>query len=63
MHFGNYTRNVDERGEVALLTRNIKIEGVMGDKCKADTKDDYEQKCKFMYGEDKDLFGGHIRVW
>ena len=65
MHFGNFTNGVDERGEVALLSHNILIEGVTEDDCYTtnhlDKKDDTMAKrlCKF-YNED--TFGGHIRV-
>ena len=69
MHFGNFTEDVDERGEVALLSRNILIEGIMGDKCQTRNKAQYKQKCSFkgtshyhFQDESKDIYGGHIRV-
>ncbi|KAK7090198.1 cell surface hyaluronidase-like [Littorina saxatilis] len=64
MHFGNITFLVDERAEVGLLSRNIKIEGVMEDSCyevdipgasRAFTR----KLCK-RFG--MDTFGGHIKI-
>ena len=55
MHWGNFTEGIDERGEVALLTRNILIEGIMGDVCQVmpTNPQDYQQKCSldFMISE------------
>lgn len=54
MHFGKMIQSVDMRGEVAILTRNIRIAGVMEDACLPENKN-----CdKF----DTDTFGGHIKV-
>ncbi|KAK7098321.1 cell surface hyaluronidase CEMIP2-like isoform X2 [Littorina saxatilis] len=58
LHFGNFTYNVDERAEVAILTRNILIEGVMEKECYGNNKDE-EKLCKKFY---EDTFGGHVRI-
>ncbi|XP_077861562.1 cell surface hyaluronidase CEMIP2-like [Saccoglossus kowalevskii] len=52
-HFGKITSGVDERGEVALLTRHILIQGQMEKSCYDDNK------CSFF---DYDTFGGHFMV-
>ena len=45
---------VDERGEVALLTRNIKIEGELEPVCPTSNGN-----CKAY---SRDTFGGHFKV-
>ena len=45
---------VDERGEVALLTRNIKIEGELEPDCPTSNGN-----CKAY---SRDTFGGHFKV-
>ena len=45
---------VDERGEVALLTRNIKIEGELEPDCPTSNGN-----CKAY---SSDTFGGHFKV-
>ncbi|XP_070199288.1 cell surface hyaluronidase-like isoform X2 [Littorina saxatilis] len=57
-HYGNFTLNVDERAEVALLSRNIVIEGVVENECYAKDKVGIK-RCKRFGG---DTFGGHIKV-
>ncbi|ESO83722.1 hypothetical protein LOTGIDRAFT_168965 [Lottia gigantea] len=53
MHWGEIVDRVDERGEVALLTRNIVIEGQIQNHCPPENNN-----CdKFNY----DTFGGHIK--
>ena len=54
MHFGGVTDGVDEGAEVALLSRNIVIEGKMEDECP-----DANGNCDLY---DMDTFGGHVRV-
>ncbi|KAL5012312.1 hypothetical protein ScPMuIL_010863 [Solemya velum] len=51
MHFGKVIDGVDERGEVAMLSRNIVIQGGVDNQCPD------ENNC-----EDMDLFGGHLQV-
>ena len=58
LHYGNFTYNVDERAEVAILTRNIFIEGVMEDECYYNNKAE-KKLCDKFY---RDTFGGHIKV-
>ena len=56
MHWGEMIEDrVDERGEVALLTRNIVIRGEMLSECPDENEncDDYNF----------DTFGGHVKVW
>ena len=55
MHWGEMVEDVvDERGEVALLSRNIVIRGEMLDECPA-----ANGNCdKYSY----DTFGGHTKV-
>ena len=55
VHFGKVLNNVDMRGEVALLTRNIKIRGEMA----SDYCPESNGNCKEY---DYDTFGGHIKV-
>ena len=55
MHYGEMVEDrVDERGEVALLTRNIVIRGEMASKCP-----ESNENCKEF---DYDTFGGHVKV-
>ena len=55
MHWGEMIQErVDERGEVALLTRNIVIRGEMLSECPEDNGN-----CKTY---DYDTFGGHVKV-
>ena len=58
LHYGNFTYNVDERAEVAILSRNVLIEGVMEDECYFNTKEEQKLCKKFQM----DTFGGHILV-
>ncbi|XP_035675913.1 cell surface hyaluronidase-like [Branchiostoma floridae] len=53
MHFGEITDDVDLRGEVGLLTRNIKFQGEVEDSCYGDNF------CQFF---DYDTYGGHLKV-
>jgi len=54
MHYGKIQSNVDLRGEVALLSRDIVIEGEMEPLCPPEN-----ENCKtFHY----DTFGGHVKV-
>ena len=56
MHWGEMVEDrVDERGEVALLTRNIVIRGEMESKCP-----ESNGNCKEF---DYDTFGGHVKVF
>ena len=53
-HFGEIEDGVDMRAEVGLLTRNIKIEGVVSRGCP-----DVNENCdEFEY----DTYGAHIKV-
>jgi hypothetical protein len=54
MHWGEIVDGVDERGEVALLTRNIVIEGEMQPGCYRDNGNCRQYKY--------DTFGGHMIV-
>lgn len=58
MHYGEITYGLDERAEVALLTRNILIEGVMADNCRHVTESEREA-CDIY---DEDTLGGHLKV-
>ncbi|XP_060076275.1 cell surface hyaluronidase-like, partial [Ylistrum balloti] len=54
MHYGEVEYNVDMRGEVALLSRNIVIEGVMNAFCPS-----VNGNCNdYAY----DTFGGHVKA-
>ncbi|XP_033758561.1 cell surface hyaluronidase-like [Pecten maximus] len=54
MHFGEIDTNIDMRGEVALLSRNIIIEGAVNSFCPS-----VNENCKtYNY----DTFGGHIKA-
>ncbi|XP_025088732.1 protein DDB_G0287365-like [Pomacea canaliculata] len=58
MHYGEVSQNVDMRAEVGLLTRNIKIQGIMEPQCYNFT--DYEYLlCQAFQ---KDTFGGQIKA-
>ncbi|XP_019623379.1 PREDICTED: transmembrane protein 2-like, partial [Branchiostoma belcheri] len=52
-HFGEISDEVDLRGEVGLLTRNIKFQGEVEDSCYGDNF------CQFF---DYDTYGGHLKV-
>ncbi|XP_066283939.1 inactive cell surface hyaluronidase CEMIP2-like [Branchiostoma lanceolatum] len=52
-HFGEITDEVDLRGEVGLLTRNIKFQGEVEDSCYGDNR------CQFF---DYDTYGGHLKI-
>eukprot|EP00058_Branchiostoma_floridae_P001602 XP_002587090.1 hypothetical protein BRAFLDRAFT_242699 [Branchiostoma floridae] len=52
-HFGEISDDVDLRGEVGLLTRNIKFQGEMEDSCYGDNF------CQFF---DYDTYGGHLMI-
>ncbi|OWF51488.1 transmembrane protein 2-like [Mizuhopecten yessoensis] len=54
MHYGDIDFNVDMRGEVALLSRNILIEGAMDSFCPKEN----ENCDTYKY----DTFGGHVKV-
>ena len=58
-HFGEVTYGVDERGEVGLLSRNIRIDAELQDVCYSYTEKE-EQMCE-MFNQ-KDTFGGHTKV-
>ena len=53
-HFGEIIDRVDERGEVALLTRNIVIEGEVENHCVASNGN-----CNKWV---MDTYGGHFKV-
>ncbi|XP_078677557.1 cell surface hyaluronidase CEMIP2-like isoform X3 [Branchiostoma floridae x Branchiostoma belcheri] len=53
MHFGEISDEVDLRGEVGLLTRNIKFQGEVEDSCYGDNY------CQFF---DFDTYGGHLKI-
>ncbi|EGC32284.1 hypothetical protein DICPUDRAFT_98926 [Dictyostelium purpureum] len=53
-HWGNITKGIDERGEVGLLTRNIKIQGSLGTSCV-----NSPLVCEFFKF---DTFGAHIMI-
>ncbi|CAH1264689.1 TMEM2 [Branchiostoma lanceolatum] len=53
MHFGEISDEVDLRGEVGLLTRNIKFQGEVEDSCYGDNR------CQFF---DFDTYGGHLKI-
>ncbi|XP_035684657.1 cell surface hyaluronidase-like [Branchiostoma floridae] len=52
-HFGEISDDVDLRGEVGLLTRNIKFQGEVEDSCYGDNFCQY-----FSY----DTYGGHLKI-
>ncbi|CAH1264696.1 TMEM2 [Branchiostoma lanceolatum] len=53
MHFGEISDEVDLRGEVGLLTRNVKFQGEVEDSCYGDNR------CQFF---DFDTYGGHLKI-
>ncbi|XP_076436577.1 cell surface hyaluronidase-like [Babylonia areolata] len=53
-HYGEITDGIDMRGEVALLSRNIVIEGAMEDRCPLSNGNC--DQVKF------DTYGGHIKI-
>ena len=53
-HYGEIEERVDMRGEVALLSRNIKIQGEMSRGCPQ-----ANENCDTL---PHDSFGGHIKV-
>ncbi|ESO95476.1 hypothetical protein LOTGIDRAFT_160629 [Lottia gigantea] len=57
-HYGEVTEGVDERGEVGLLSRNIRFEGQMEPVCYGTTEKEQELCSWFK----KDTFGGHFKV-
>ncbi|GFO45235.1 transmembrane protein 2, partial [Plakobranchus ocellatus] len=57
-HFGEVTYGVDERAEVGLLSRNIRIDAEMQNECYFDTEEE-EYVCKLLK---RDTFGGHTKV-
>lgn len=59
MHFGKMIANdrVDMRGEVGVLTRDVVIQGEMEDTCPPTNGN-----CNDPYVDNKDTFGGHIKV-
>ncbi|GFO45244.1 transmembrane protein 2-like [Plakobranchus ocellatus] len=57
-HFGQVTYGVDERAEVALLSRNIRIEGEVQKTCYSFNK--REKYLCTRFG--KDTFGGHLKI-
>ncbi|XP_035675907.1 cell surface hyaluronidase-like [Branchiostoma floridae] len=52
-HFGEISDEVDLRGEVGLLTRNIKFQGEVEDSCYGDNF------CQYF---DYDTYGGHVKI-
>ncbi|XP_035678003.1 cell surface hyaluronidase-like [Branchiostoma floridae] len=52
-HFGEISDEVDLRGEVGLLTRNIKFQGEVEDSCYGDNF------CQYF---DYDTYGGHLKI-
>ena len=60
MHYGEVTLRVDERAEVALLSRNILVQGQLEDECYFQRGNDHEKwLCETFK---RDLFGGQIKV-
>ncbi|KAL4232333.1 hypothetical protein ACF0H5_009904 [Mactra antiquata] len=57
-HFGEIEDGVDMRGEVALLTRNVKIQGDQQRGCPAENSNCDEKDTKFI-----DTHGGHLKVF
>ncbi len=60
-HYGRVYDGVDERGEVALLSRDIVIEGQMEDGCYVTSGNQKKEEwlCTLF---DFDHFGGHLKV-
>ncbi|XP_019628398.1 PREDICTED: transmembrane protein 2-like [Branchiostoma belcheri] len=52
-HFGEVSDEVDMRGEVGLLTRNVRFRGEVEDSCYGDNF------CQFF---DYDTYGGHLKI-
>ncbi|XP_078659538.1 cell surface hyaluronidase-like isoform X2 [Branchiostoma floridae x Branchiostoma belcheri] len=52
-HFGEVSDDVDLRGEVGLLTRNVRFQGEVEDSCYGDNY------CQFF---DYDTYGGHMKI-
>eukprot|EP00058_Branchiostoma_floridae_P009022 XP_002594510.1 hypothetical protein BRAFLDRAFT_124969 [Branchiostoma floridae] len=52
-HFGEVSDEVDMRGEVGLLTRNVKFQGEVEDECYGNNF------CQFF---DYDTYGGHLKI-
>ncbi|XP_066293957.1 cell surface hyaluronidase-like [Branchiostoma lanceolatum] len=52
-HFGEISDDVDLRGEVGLLTRNIRFQGEVEDSCYGDNF------CQYF---DYDTYGGHLKI-
>ncbi|KAK7490147.1 hypothetical protein BaRGS_00018669 [Batillaria attramentaria] len=57
-HYGEITYNVDERAEVALLSRSVLIEGELEDDCYSFTEREIEVCERYQ----KDTFGAHIQA-
>ncbi|GFO45245.1 transmembrane protein 2-like [Plakobranchus ocellatus] len=57
-HFGQVTYGVDERAEVGLLSRNIRIEGEVQDTCYSNSEWEAYLCTRF----EMDTFGGHLKV-
>ncbi|RUS91901.1 hypothetical protein EGW08_000303, partial [Elysia chlorotica] len=57
-HFGHVTYGVDERAEVGLLSRNIRIEGEVQETCYSNNADEAYLCTRF----EMDTFGGHVKV-
>ena len=57
-HFGEVTHGVDERAEVGLLTRNIRLDAEMQPDCYHFTEKE-EYNCKMFK---RDTYGGHVKV-
>ena len=57
-HFGEVTYGVDERAEVGLLSRNIRIEAELQDICYSYT-DKEARLCELFK---RDTYGGHTKV-
>ncbi|KAK3713288.1 hypothetical protein RRG08_043869 [Elysia crispata] len=56
-HFGEVTHGVDERAEVGLLTRNIRLDAEMQPDCYHFTEKE-EYNCKMFK---RDTYGGHVK--
>ncbi|XP_078678580.1 cell surface hyaluronidase CEMIP2-like [Branchiostoma floridae x Branchiostoma belcheri] len=52
-HFGEVSDEVDMRGEVGLLTRNVRFQGEVEDSCYG------ENFCQFFH---YDTYGGHLKI-
>ncbi|XP_041376680.1 cell surface hyaluronidase-like [Gigantopelta aegis] len=60
MHYGQITFGVDERAEVALLTRNILVKGTLEKECYVTDNDPKDAELCGFFNED--TFGGHFKV-